>query len=940
MNGATSAICNSPGVWTLTVAKTNFTEGPSSFTVKQADIAGNSTTVNGSVTKDSIPPTLTLTSVTGSTIINQANVASFGIKGACSEEGRSVQISGAISGLAACTGNAWVLTSNFSAVADGNLNLSATHSDAAGNTVTQNLILTKDTTAPTLSIVSPTEGQAVTTNSFTFSGACSENGRTVSISGSVNGSTSCQGGAWSVSFDVTTVTANGSVKVATTDGAENSASVTRNFTNSSPGIREPLLQEASNVSMSEASICAVDNGALKCWGENVNVKPGTNTSSPSKPITVIASGAQAVSMNYRQGCAIASGALYCWDTLFPQAPMNRKMVIASGVQAVSVGALHTCAIVNGALQCWGGNSAGQIGNGTTIESAVPVTVIPSGVQAVAAGYARTCAIVRKALQCWGQNDEGQLGIGTKSDFVATPVTVIADGVQAVSGSWKTTCAIVNGGLRCWGLNFYHQINNDPHYWLMNPFTVINDGVQAVAVGEKHSCAIVSGSMKCWGDNESGELGTGTSGSNLTSSTPLTVITTGVQAIFASRAQGFDHSSANTCAIVNGRLQCWGDNLFGQLGSGETTNSPTPLTVIAGGAQSVDTGGYDDFGGGNTCAVINRSLQCWGSFRYGPGVNPGGLPSQPLVPYTVIPSGVEAVSQSNNFGCAIVNGSLQCWGANESGQMANATLNRISDLVTVVASEVKAVSTGYRHVCAIVKDAVKCWGGNGFFALGNGRYDNSRNLVTVIASGAQAVSSGNFHTCAIVNGALQCWGYNVVGQIGNGTTINSPTPVTVIPSGVQAVSASGNSTCAVVNGSLQCWGRNDGGQLGNGTRQDSLTPMTIIPSGVQSVSGTCAIVSGAVQCWGSNFVGELGNGTSLFGQEGNGPPVGFDELSLPVTVIASGAQSVSAHNDHVCAVVNDAVKCWGKNNVGESNPSKRLKEITPGTDILTGLSLSN
>ena len=109
------------------------------------------------------------------------------------------------------------------------------------------------------------------------------------------------------------------------------------------------------------------------------------------------------------------------------------IAIASGVTAISAGSAQTCAIVNGAAECWGGNFNGQLGNNSTMDSAVPVAVsgLSSGVTAISAGDAHTCAIVNGAAECWGFNGNGELGNGSTTDS-HIPVIAIASGVTAIS----------------------------------------------------------------------------------------------------------------------------------------------------------------------------------------------------------------------------------------------------------------------------------------------------------------------------------------------------------------------------------------------------------------------------------------------------------------------------------------------------------------------------
>jgi alpha-tubulin suppressor-like RCC1 family protein len=98
------------------------------------------------------------------------------------------------------------------------------------------------------------------------------------------------------------------------------------------------------------------------------------------------------------------------------------MGVTGGVQAISLGNWDNCAVVNGDLQCWGASSCGELGDGSTTDSAVPVQVmgLTSGVVAIAAGDGHTCAVVNGGVQCWGRNDSGQLGNGS---YTNSPVPV-------------------------------------------------------------------------------------------------------------------------------------------------------------------------------------------------------------------------------------------------------------------------------------------------------------------------------------------------------------------------------------------------------------------------------------------------------------------------------------------------------------------------------------
>ena len=105
-------------------------------------------------------------------------------------------------------------------------------------------------------------------------------------------------------------------------------------------------------------------------------------------------------------CAITgTGNVECWGTDFTG--VHTDPYIVSGISTavdIAVAENHTCAALSdGTVQCWGSNASGQLGDGTTTNSGVPVTV--SGVTTASVVYTYddyTCAgLTDGTYTCWG-----------------------------------------------------------------------------------------------------------------------------------------------------------------------------------------------------------------------------------------------------------------------------------------------------------------------------------------------------------------------------------------------------------------------------------------------------------------------------------------------------------------------------------------------------------
>jgi alpha-tubulin suppressor-like RCC1 family protein len=331
--------------------------------------------------------------------------------------------------------------------------------------------------------------------------------------------------------------------------------------------------------------------------------------------------------------------------------------------------------------------------------------------------------------CWGHNGLGQLGNGAGTDSLA-PVAVsgVTNATDLSVGAYTSCVVRATGTVSCWGDNSYGKVGDGTTALRLSPVAVSGlTGAAEVSAGPSHTCArTTAGQVYCWGDNSQGQLGDGT----------ISVTPRLAPGLVPGIADATDLAVGDGFTCVrrsSGQVWCWGENTYGELGSGATsTPRATPGAVV--------------------------------------GLTDG---------VAVVAGGYHA--------CALrATGRVVCWGENGSGQLGAVTVPADRSATPVVAPlpalDAVELATGTAHTCARRSGGtVYCWGYNGNGQVGDGTLVSRTAPVVVPTGGVSAqVGLGDLHSCAALDtGALMCWGNNANGRLGDGTTVDRALPVAVL-----------------------------------------------------------------------------------------------------------------------------------------------------------------
>ena len=324
----------------------------------------------------------------------------------------------------------------------------------------------------------------------------------------------------------------------------------------------------------------------------------------------------------------AQAGCFCVSTPTPVSGLSDATQISGGDN-------HTLALhADGTVTAWGYNFSGQLGNGTTTESATPVPVsgLTNAVAVDASNRHNLALLADGRVMAWGSNFSGELGIGS-SDFsgggpetcgpspcskVPVQVSGLSDVVAIQADYYYSAALLANGTAVAWGNDYYGQLGDATGIRTGcecqdHPVPVPGvSGAMNISAGEDHVLALLgNGTIMAWGENVEGQVG---NGSFIESAPPVcycvgAVAVAGLSGPVRRVDAGAYHSLAQ---LGGGALQAWGYNADGELGNGTTTTAgcecvPAPGVVAdLSGVQSVAAGDY------HSLALLgDGSVRGWG-----------------------------------------------------------------------------------------------------------------------------------------------------------------------------------------------------------------------------------------------------------------------------------------------------------------------------------------
>ncbi|BBH53575.1 RCC1 domain-containing protein [Fluviispira sanaruensis] len=594
--------------------------------------------------------------------------------------------------------------------------------------------------------------------------------------------------------------------------------------------------------------------------------------------------------NNNSYCSLSenSANLTCFNLYsdFTRLPPNQSEILGN-FSSVSLGDNHSCGInsEDSSIYCWGQKKYSSLSNGNPGDENIPKKILlEKTFKTINVSRKNSYAIDSDGyLWGWGDTSQGQLPVFHSTNinnnigeiFEAQQIDLAGKTFLSVASGDGFFCALTNevstnnnveksGHIYCAGNNSFGQTGQRNFAGNSTELVQVNNNKYLeIAAGDSHVCAInLDRKVECWGNNSFGQLSYNPI-LNSYLSNPSPVVHFENPDFAKLNFKSLSLSNYSSCAITTEDISyCFGDNTFGQIGGDPKEGS---------------------------LEIKNRNgFSNYAHFK----------------PKKLMPSPIISIAGNSRSTCVVTqNKDIQCFGFIQKNTYSS-------------------VSVGSNYICGIssFKTRAFCSSFNGSISdiLAN---PWSAPLVTPWAS-PQAftqVSVGFDHTCAVSNESplnSYCWSNP---ESSSATQRTYPQVITSLTSPMKKIVVGNSHSCAIrkEDGALFCAGENNYGQLGNGTFTNSLNATEFTQVSINNVqfidlalsgNATCALsAKHEVYCFGSNAKGELGLGISYRNKKKT--PEKIENLKL---------LSIVGGEKHFCGIKKtkkakeNKVVCWGDN----------------------------
>jgi alpha-tubulin suppressor-like RCC1 family protein len=374
------------------------------------------------------------------------------------------------------------------------------------------------------------------------------------------------------------------------------------------------------------------------------------------------------------------------------------------------------------LACGGGGGGGT--------STPPPALPPPAPKYMISGAEWTSLALKADGTVWGwaNNDKGQAGVGGTAVLSGPTKGPLSNVIAISGGSGETGLALKSDGtVWSWGRGINGELGRGSSPAFDTSVLQIGglSNIVAISMGNQHAMALKSdGTVWAWGDNFYGELGDGT-----TTNRNIPVQVPGLASCVAIAANG--NAGAHSMALKSdGTVWTWGHNANGQLGDGTSISFRTsPIQV--------------------------------------PGLN-----------------GVTKIS-AGRYHCLALksNGTAVTWGYGGDGELGNGASvdSNVPVAVSGLSNIVDLAAAGYANLALLSDGTLRSWGGGTYSGcLGDASNLDRNTPVTVVGLGnVSRIGVGSRYMFAIkADGTVWAWGENLKGQLADGTTTDRNLPVQV------------------------------------------------------------------------------------------------------------------------------------------------------------------